>query len=87
VFVHAFNSSTTLAIACFPRLLSPTEGEPILVERDRPEELQYLKVDEWRGMPKPVCVIRRYLRELVSREIIETFGNDYIVKQGVKPPL
>lgn len=62
-------------------------GEPIIVERDRPEELQYLKVNEWRGMPKPVCVIRRYLRELVSREIIETFGNDYIVKQGAKPPL
>jgi hypothetical protein len=62
-------------------------GEPIFVEGDRPEKLQYLKIEEWRELPKPVCVIRRYLRELVNRGIIETMDNNYLVKQGAKPPL
>ena len=62
-------------------------GEPILVERNRPEELQYLMVKEWREMPKPICVIRRYLRELVNLSLVETFGNDYIIAESAKPDL
>jgi ssDNA-binding Zn-finger/Zn-ribbon topoisomerase 1 len=72
------------------RVCSETEaivGEPIFAEKYRPKELKWLMVREWQEIPKPVCVIRRYLRELVRHEILETIGNDYVVKQGSEPPL
>lgn len=61
-------------------------GQPILQERERPDELVGLKVKEWREMPKPVCVIRRYLRILADASIVETIGNDYLVRRDAKLP-
>jgi len=55
-------------------------------EREKPQSLAGLKVKEWRELPKPVCIIRRYFQELVDRLILEKFGNDtYVVKMTMQP--
>jgi len=55
-------------------------GAPISSERDRPEELRYLMTKEWRPMPKPVCVIRAYLNELVQRSVVDTVDGCFFAK-------
>lgn len=62
-------------------------GEVLSTEREKPESLSFVTVKEWRSLPKPVCVIRRYLKELVSLGVIDTLGSQYFVQHGVTPPL
>ena len=56
--------------------------EPLVTERDKPDLLVGLKVKEWREIPKPVCTIRRYIKELLREGVLEVFSGDtYVVPQ------
>ena len=64
------------------------EEGAIVTEREKPESLIGLKVKEWRELPKPVCTIRRYVKELEKRAILKhSFEDTYTVPQNVKLPI
>jgi hypothetical protein len=63
-------------------------GELLVTERDKPDSLAGLKMKEWREIPKPVCTIRRYIKELLKEGVVEVFSGDtYVVPQDVIIPV
>lgn len=63
-------------------------GMPLMTERDKPTTFVGLKVKDWRAIPKPVCTIRRYLKELVNLDVLDIFeGDRYYVPYEVELPL
>ena len=53
---------------------------PLETEREQPESLIGLRQTVWRELPKPICAIRSYFRELEKLSILEhSFSDTYYV--------
>jgi len=63
-------------------------GEAFNTEKDKPDSLAGLKHKEWQELPKPICTIRRYIKELLKLGILEVFpGDTYVVPPNAHLPL
>jgi hypothetical protein len=61
-------------------------GGYITTERNKPTELSGLTIKEWHHLPKPICVIRRYLKELERVSILISTSNDTFSISDIRTP-
>ena len=63
-------------------------GGPLTTEGNKPDSLVGLKVKEWQELPKPVCVIRRYIIELLRMSVLELDeGDTYMMPLNGELPI